>query len=706
MQEAKEKHPEIWDEFEKGNFCVTKGAAGFTSIGPDHGIEQENRELKVMGGIVGITQNEKSLDKYFLISPELSKIKQQFEEKYCKDNSDSRVEHHEITGGKLSRQAVNALKLSHVFIEHGNPFESTDDELVNLLSKSVMSDAVTNDILQRDHIGQQMFVDFVNERLIEGKLSVWGKMTKKKLKTFKSESATTEFKSGGNLIKIKEERGLLQRFIVISRSRPDLDLKECIGTYEFGVVPRSLFAADGTLLLAYDKSSMINHLEKYQNAQVDVSEDLDKDIPEQVQTSRDKVVIIDGMAVVNSVVKTDKIKTCADFADSFLSIICNMVNGFDEVRLVFDKYISTSLKSQMRIKRTKGKTTYYHVKDRTLIKNITLKDFLSDVRTKEELTEYLAQKILHHSRSQFNRLKKCIVTYGTISEGNIDVPASLLTHSQEEADTVMLLHAANVPKDVDLVVCSPDTDVLMLLVHMFPMLPDSTKFLTGKGRLKRLISVKSIYSHLGQKYASALLGLHAFTGCDLTGRFGGRTKDSCFKTFLSCDDKILAALADLGNRDLTPDTWAQLERFVCLLYKSKSHTAVKELRWFLFSNRSAEGENLPPTFGSLYFHILRASYVAMVWKNASLNHPCLPSPVNFGWKLDEETGSFSACRCLYLPAPEAVLQLVKCGCKSGCEKRCSCRKNDIPCTEVCSCLDENCTNKSMGSRIEEDCDES
>ena len=69
MQQTEKQHPEIWAEFMKGNFCVTKGVAGFTSIGPDHGIEQENRELKVIGGIVGITQNEKSLDKYFLIAP-------------------------------------------------------------------------------------------------------------------------------------------------------------------------------------------------------------------------------------------------------------------------------------------------------------------------------------------------------------------------------------------------------------------------------------------------------------------------------------------------------------------------------------------------------------------------------------------------------------------------------------------------------------
>jgi len=58
----------------KGNFTVTKGIAGFTSIGPDNGILQKNHELKVVGGIVRITQNENSLDKYFLIAPELLEL--------------------------------------------------------------------------------------------------------------------------------------------------------------------------------------------------------------------------------------------------------------------------------------------------------------------------------------------------------------------------------------------------------------------------------------------------------------------------------------------------------------------------------------------------------------------------------------------------------------------------------------------------------
>jgi len=185
MQETEKDHPEIWAAFVKGNFCVTKGIAGFTSIGPDHGIEQENRELKVVIGIVGITQNEKSLDMYFLIAPKLSNLQREFEKTYCIDNKEKRTQHHEVTGGKLSRVTQNAVKLSAVFNQHGNPFESAEDEMYNLLTKAVMNETATNDILHRDEIGQQMFEDFVTERMTEGKLSVWDKMKKRKLETSK-----------------------------------------------------------------------------------------------------------------------------------------------------------------------------------------------------------------------------------------------------------------------------------------------------------------------------------------------------------------------------------------------------------------------------------------------------------------------------------------------------------------------------------------
>lgn len=48
------------------------------------------------------------------------------------------------------------------------------------------------------------------------------------------------------------------------------------------------------------------------------------------------------------------------------------------------------------------------------------------------------------------------------------------------------------------------------------------------------------------------------------------------------------------------------------------------------------------------------------------------------------------------PAPEAILQLVKCGCsKERCStNRCQCRKVGVNCTELCNCSynGETCDN--------------
>jgi len=63
----------------------------------------------------------------------------------------------------------------------------------------------------------------------------------------------------------------------------------------------------------------------------------------------------------------------------------------------------------------------------------------------------------------------------------------LLTHNQDKADTLLILHALTVRKEAVFVVSSPDTDVLLLLVDNYPKLPKSIIFLTGKGKLKRNI---------------------------------------------------------------------------------------------------------------------------------------------------------------------------------------------------------------------------
>ena len=107
-----------------------------------------------------------------------------------------------------------------------------------------------------------MSVEFHTEHLTRDDIVCGTKSQRKSSKQLKPQiSAMIEMNAGGKFVQIKEERGLMEILIVIPRSRPQFDLKECIGTYEFGVVLRSLFASDVTVFLAYDKAKILHHIE-------------------------------------------------------------------------------------------------------------------------------------------------------------------------------------------------------------------------------------------------------------------------------------------------------------------------------------------------------------------------------------------------------------------------------------------------------------
>ena len=70
---------------------------------------------------------------------------------------------------------------------------------------------------------------------------------------------------GDKVVKLREDRQLLDRFLVIQQSRPQLvdQLAETTGKYEMAITPRSLFATDRTLLMPTDKSSCMKEIEQY-----------------------------------------------------------------------------------------------------------------------------------------------------------------------------------------------------------------------------------------------------------------------------------------------------------------------------------------------------------------------------------------------------------------------------------------------------------
>ena len=100
------------------------------------------------------------------------------------------------------------------------------------------------------------------------------------------------------------------------------------------------------------------------------------------------------------------------------------------------------------------------MQDDTFISNLKTKDFLSSTKTKEELTIYLSEKLIHeflHQNKQF------VVVYDNKCETNIsNFDHNLCVHCHEEADTLTVLHEIDVAKRdpfQELYIDCCDTDV-------------------------------------------------------------------------------------------------------------------------------------------------------------------------------------------------------------------------------------------------------
>jgi hypothetical protein len=388
-----------------------------------------------------------------------------------------------------------------------------------------------------------------------------------------------------------------------------------------------------------------------------------------------------------------------------------MMLRYGECHVVFDRYLEDSLKNKTREKRAATATEFEVHSEMNL--TMTLKELLSSSKSKQQLSCVLAQGLLQQFSD--DRDLKFYVVYGECIKGrNFEE-----RHSHEEADTMIphqVLASVSEGAYRDVFVWSPDTDVLILLLHLASSgrLGEQTglKFLTGRGVKFRQIDVINRMKAIGIQKSQGLLGFHNFTGADWGGKFVGISKKTWVKAYMSLreGDPIVACFKELGGFATIADQLVDgnlpaevqaLERFVCQVYSPKGSTSIPALRWELFSSKNLEGENLPPTRSALLPHIQRANYMTMRDKSYQMNHPSLPPPIEQnGWTRENDT--YLPLRCLSLPAPSAVIELRKCKCVTGCVVNCGCSKNGLPCTPLCKCYAGECGNKCRSPEHERD----
>ena len=70
--------------------------------------------MKVAGGIIGVTQNENALQRFFLAAPHLSAIVSEFETKFGVNQQTRMNKHHDLYGCKPKRIGKNVELLCNV----------------------------------------------------------------------------------------------------------------------------------------------------------------------------------------------------------------------------------------------------------------------------------------------------------------------------------------------------------------------------------------------------------------------------------------------------------------------------------------------------------------------------------------------------------------------------------------------------------------
>lgn len=513
-----------------------------------------------------------------------------------------------------------------------------------------------------------------------------------KLGSFRDAQKKTSVTAGEKNVIIKVDRNLFARLLVIGQSR-QMDLRDLL-THELGPLPWSLASSDGSLAKT-NKAILSKLLE-------DGVECLPS-LPEETTA-----VIIDAMAMLQTLVRVPD--RFSELAEMVMTRILIEAGEAARIDFVGDQYPTISIKNTERNKRGR---------DGQLVINITngqqfcprqWRKFMANGSNKTSLLNFFvrewsgnvvyAEKIKDHTLfvTHGDNCTKLVASDGTIAASTV----LELCSNQEEADTRMLLHAHHASQNGHqrIAIKSSDTDVEVLACYHQAVIPAEIMLISGTRSRSRIVCIRRVCEKLGREICEVLPSLHAVTGCDSVSAFATKGKKKALD-IIQLNPALRRVVGSLGeNIPAREEDLNKLEQFVCALYSDHRCNSVNELRYRLFcKSKNLQSHQLPPTKAALANHLRRANYQAFLWKHA-LETQMEQAPDGQGWQLKE--GQLEIYWTNQAPAPDAVMELICCGCKGLCQtRRCSCVGNGLPCTEACKCQD-NCTNSVSEEDSEDD----
>lgn len=406
-------------------------------------------------------------------------------------------------------------------------------------------------------------------------------------------------------------------------------------------------------------------------------------------------------------------KSFEDIGRHFVSAIQKLLQNYTEIHFIFDRYeCSPNPKTQERSQRYEINSQCYDISANRPIpewnkirsSNIDENNFILF------LCDYIERHIkvpenLSHPRKVYlaGGYKNRVTTREITTFGSCEFKDLSCNHI--EADTRIIAHIIYVGllhPNASIVVKSPDTDVIELLISHYMKLSTSVQIwfqtgkITSKADLRRFIPVHEIVKKLGREFSFALPIIHVLSGCDTTSAMFNIGKQKAYNTAIKMTGSDLIQLSSLGE-SLTPELISIWTRYISSIYDTKikfidQHDDINALRLKLSISKQMSMKNLPPSNPALFQHLKRCYWQANIWYKAHIPVITELDPIEFGWKL--ENGTLFP---IFFEGPTALelLQRYICNCsskKTSCTTAlsCTCTAAKVKCCKLCRC-NEKCS---------------
>ena len=237
--------------------------------------------------------------------------------------------------------------------------------------------------------------------------------------------------------------------------------------------------------------------------------------------------------------------------------------GSKLIDVVFDVYRENSIKNAEKGNCLTGQTEFSVIVGSAKITQWGT--FLLNNKNKSQLIRFLLSRwksqcsAIGESKLYVSFDEECVCIQ---SNGSYE-PVEALGCNHEEADMRILLHANHICQSTEnVVIHTPDTDVLLIAITASGQIPGSLFIRTGTKNNVHIISIDKVKQLLilhydlqnidNQLLLKSLISLHALTGCDTAISFSGKGKVKPFKVMLN-NRSYIEELAAFGDVPTVPD---------------------------------------------------------------------------------------------------------------------------------------------------------